>query len=382
MSHHKNKRQRKEDSLNNSAETEIRLQMEGLEGELFEVKETLQNAIGNFEKVANENEYLKETMAEMGYKLNVAYARVNDLEQYSRRNSIRVFGLRDHDKRENMFATEALVIDLCKRKLGINIPVSDIDIAHRVGTFSAERDRAVIVKFVTRKARQAVLQNRKRLKGTPVTIAEDLTQHNLQLLQRAKGLNVVTQAWSWEGRVYAKDKGGNVVQVRHGQVLDENLFRQEKDQRDQRTSRVENRQADTRKASPSRSGTAAAAAASTASQSRDARSTSSQNSRSSPQNSRPSSQHSRPSSQNNRPPSQSRSRHLSRQSRLSSAASQSRSSRPGNTTSQREGKQNGGNHPPRQNQANHTDSRTGSNGPGKPGGKPIASSTPGKTKKK
>lgn len=75
----------------------------------------------------------------------------NDLEQYSRRNSIRVFGIQEERGEENC---EVKVLELVNTKLGVDmICQEDIDACHRVGRPNVynNRGRAIIVKFLSRK---------------------------------------------------------------------------------------------------------------------------------------------------------------------------------------------------------------------------------------
>ena len=88
-----------------------------------------------------------------------------------------------------------------------------IDIAHRVGRFSTISDRAIIVKFKCRKEKIAVIQNRKKLKGSGVSISEDLTVINHQLLMKTKHNPKVESAWSSMGNIFAKLHNDRIVTV-------------------------------------------------------------------------------------------------------------------------------------------------------------------------
>lgn len=73
----------------------------------------------------------------------------NDLEQYTRRNSIRIHGMPERDfgsRRENTFH---VVSDCLYNDLGLK---PDIEVAHRVGVKGQNPNshRSIIVKFVRR----------------------------------------------------------------------------------------------------------------------------------------------------------------------------------------------------------------------------------------
>ena len=137
-------------------------------------------------------------------------AEINDMEQYSRRWSVRIFGVAE--KEEENVVTEALNIINNKLKLP-HITEDNIDVAHRTGRKQNNRHRAIIVRFLRVKHRQQVLRSRKQLKGTRVTIAEDLTLQNLNLLKKAKELDETKMAWSWDGKIWMLKKDGSVCKL-------------------------------------------------------------------------------------------------------------------------------------------------------------------------
>lgn len=137
--------------------------------------------------------------------------RTEELEQYQRRNNIRIFGVKE-TKGEN---TDNLVVELCREKLGLELPPSAISRSHRVGRPRhpvagdiKEQRRAIIVRFTTYRSREMVFGAKKRLKGTGVTIREDLTSRRLELLRRATALYGVRNAWTFDGRVLYIDQHG------------------------------------------------------------------------------------------------------------------------------------------------------------------------------
>jgi hypothetical protein len=108
------------------------------------------------------------------------------LEQYGRRNSIRVFGVPEVgiDTHED---TTPKMAQLLSTKLNIPVHVNDIDVSHRIGRQGLNgKPRAVIVKFVRRELRNAVLVQRRALKNSGVSIAPDLTRQRVKLLKFAQ----------------------------------------------------------------------------------------------------------------------------------------------------------------------------------------------------
>lgn len=130
----------------------------------------------------------------------------NSLEQYTRRNSLRIFGIpvtKDED-------TNNIIIKLASDKLEIQLSPEDIDRSHRVGKPDSDA-RAIIVKFARHDTKAKVIRARRKLAGSPIVIREDLTKINHNLLKAAKDNDKVNNAWSWDGRILATKNGSSRV---------------------------------------------------------------------------------------------------------------------------------------------------------------------------
>ena len=130
---------------------------------------------------------------------------VNKQEQYSRRNCVRVHGLKERAD-EN---TDSLVCQMAKEHLGYDLQPHHIDRSHRIGKQRNPRDsggpvppRPVIVKLTSYKYRQTLIARRKSLKNTGMGIQEDLTEYNSKLLKEAQQHVKVQAAWSVDGRIF------------------------------------------------------------------------------------------------------------------------------------------------------------------------------------
>lgn len=132
---------------------------------------------------------------------------LNNQEQYSRRNCLRIFGVAETDD-EN---TDAIVCRIANHNLGVELRCDDIDRSHRVGRRTPphqgpSKPRAIIVKMTSYRHRQRLITNRKKLKGTGLSICEDLTDSNRSLLHQAflasktKNSKIVS-SWTQDGRV-------------------------------------------------------------------------------------------------------------------------------------------------------------------------------------
>ena len=134
---------------------------------------------------------------------------VNQLEQYSRRNCIRIFGI-EEKQGEN---TDQLICEVAKT-MKIDLQANDIDRSHRVGKKpeknevkkpnEKEKYRGIIVKLCSYRVRQRLILNRRKLNGSGISIHEDLTVKTLQLLNVAQKHDKVKSAWTLDGRIFVQ----------------------------------------------------------------------------------------------------------------------------------------------------------------------------------
>lgn len=138
-------------------------------------------------------------------QLKVLTYKNDRLEQYTRRENIRINGV-TVDPEEDAAQTQAKAIAVM-RKTGADVVDADISACHRVGKLTGSV-RPIIVRFVSRAKRQEVMRSKKNLKGmTPkVYVNDDLTTLRARLLGYVKGLSSVDSAWTIDGRIFAKKK--------------------------------------------------------------------------------------------------------------------------------------------------------------------------------
>ena len=122
------------------------------------------------------NKDLKDTIKQREVKMNYHGKELNILEQFTRRNSLRIYGMHDQNKFETTEQTSELVCSMFKNKLDVTVQMGDIDISHRLGTFRPDGNRPIICKFVSREIKLRVLRARRLLKGSSAVVREDLTR--------------------------------------------------------------------------------------------------------------------------------------------------------------------------------------------------------------
>ena len=141
--------------------------------------------------------------------------------QFSRRNSIRLVGLKEN---ENEKLSER-VIGLANKKMGIEPPLTEEDIEriHRTGPIMPGKSRGVLVKFSSYKTKQRVYAQRKSLlvkegaqsahKPDSIFINEDLTRRRAALFWDCRKLlkdKKINGCWTHDGNIVMLDRRNKV----------------------------------------------------------------------------------------------------------------------------------------------------------------------------
>lgn len=125
------------------------------------------------------------------------------LEQYTRRNSLRVFGVPESIGE----STDELILQVAQ-SVNVHIDPKEIDRSHRVGQAFPGKPRPIIVKFTSFRARQELFTKKRLLKGRPITIREDLTASRLAVLRAAVSRFGIKNVWTESGTVIVKTPDG------------------------------------------------------------------------------------------------------------------------------------------------------------------------------
>lgn len=118
---------------------------------------------------------LKTLTSEMSSKICNLESRVDDSENRSRRNNLIFYGIPDTTKTETFSDSEGIIIRHCSDTLNITIPPTEIERAHRLGRFSEDRIRPIIVKFQSSKTKELILSNGRKFKDTDFSVGEDFS---------------------------------------------------------------------------------------------------------------------------------------------------------------------------------------------------------------
>ncbi|KAK9753299.1 hypothetical protein QE152_g3460 [Popillia japonica] len=93
-------------------------------------------------------------------QLNQACERIEYLEQFSRKDNLRFYGI-PHTQSEN---TDEIIIKLCREKLNIEVVPSDISVSHRLKN-TASGNRPIIARFTNSNVKKNIFNNKSKLKG-------------------------------------------------------------------------------------------------------------------------------------------------------------------------------------------------------------------------
>ena len=185
--------------------------------------QTLTKSFGNI--IAKKDAGIRE----LKVRVTALEEKTDDLEQYSRRNTVRFRGIPETLNED----TDGLVKDVAARKLDVQLTKHDFVRSHRVGRKSEEKDapRDVIVLFNSHNTKVAIMINARKLKGTHIFINEDLTKPDESAFyNRVGGQN--SQAGEQGGRHLDARRHrvcegrGKLYQIFHGRKTVEGFQRQ------------------------------------------------------------------------------------------------------------------------------------------------------------
>ena len=155
---------------------------------------------------------------------------LDDLQQYSRRNSIRIEGIPapDDGEKEPINELESKVNNLFKDTLKVNLVQSDFCRVHRIGRPKEDgTPRQVIVKFTNYGAKRRIMSARKACKNYsgkyPVYVNDDLTRQRAKLAANARALKrstAIDSTWVYDGKIFIKLLTGAIKVVTSQEDLD------------------------------------------------------------------------------------------------------------------------------------------------------------------
>ena len=161
------------------------------------------------------------TIAELKDHIATLETETDNLQQYSRRNSLRISGIPESDTEDPVEKSLTLINETMKVKPKIEL--SDVDRIHRVGAKSANKSRPMLIKFSTYLARKRVMAARKSLNRTQVFLNEDLTRRRSNICWKARQMKKdgrIQGVWTADGNILLKTNSNRVVTITSLEELD------------------------------------------------------------------------------------------------------------------------------------------------------------------
>ena len=140
-----------------------------------------------------ENSYLNKRVDEMD-------AVVDRQEQYSRCNYLLIHGIVE----ETAEGMDEKIINTLQQSMDETIKPEDIDRSHRHGkpkSLKNAKPYPMIVKFMRYNTCNRIYRNKKKLKGTGISVTESLTANRINMLEKAREEHTFNNGWSQDGKI-------------------------------------------------------------------------------------------------------------------------------------------------------------------------------------
>ena len=186
--------------------------------------------INLLDETRRELKTMKDDFGEQKEESDQLWSALDDLEQYTRKNSLEIHGI-PQDAYSN---TDAAVIKVAEA-LNITVEPEDIEISHKI-----MRGKAIIVKFCNHKVKSKIYKERVKLKHVKISdlfpsypstrqqhrifINENLTAYRRRMAGKAnkrRQEGTLFSFWTLDGKVYIKTSpDGAPVRISSDEDLD------------------------------------------------------------------------------------------------------------------------------------------------------------------
>ena len=183
------------------------------ERELKQTQQQLAKAVAQSELLKKELDAALSKLRKQQEEIDSIWCKQDDLEQYSRKNSLELHGIPPGAEEAVLKVTTAL---------NVNVRPEDIEISHHIWLKHSE---AIIVKFVSHKIKSLVYKARTKLKNVSLTglfqdcpassrtesnrihMCESLTAYRRHLVNKSntkRRNNELLSVWTMDGKVFVK----------------------------------------------------------------------------------------------------------------------------------------------------------------------------------
>ena len=182
------------DKVVNEKCDQMRQQIEKNESAILDMEKLMEKREKEIKKLNDDLDSQRQSSAGLERDLDL-------LQQYTRRNSVRIFGVPEPATPSE--DTDDIAVKLAKEKLGFELDRRDIDRSHRVHQKNKDKPRPILVKLSSYKHKDKFMKNKKKLKGSGISIQEDLTSKTHKLLMMTSRHPKVNAAWTLDGTIFA-----------------------------------------------------------------------------------------------------------------------------------------------------------------------------------
>ncbi|XP_077978266.1 uncharacterized protein LOC144433778 [Glandiceps talaboti] len=195
-----------------------------MENNIRELQKSITYVSNSFDDFAKQLQSLRNENKDLKDKLANTTKEVNELHQYTRRNTLEISGIPEDGNED----TDNIVVKVAEI-VGVNVSPDDIDISHRLPQRPSRQSNGqrkpatIIVKFVRRSLRNKLYSSRKNLKGKTtrnigvtsnnrIYINENLTSTNKQLFFQVNQLRNEKHwkfIWTHNGKIYVRKNVGD-----------------------------------------------------------------------------------------------------------------------------------------------------------------------------
>ena len=151
-------------------------------------------------ETAKETHVLKKEVNELKRVIQVQRFDLDRLEQYGRRETIRINGIPETEGGDTNDIVKQLAADI-----GVSITTADISVSHRMPGRPGTA-KTIIAKFVRRDVKASVMRNKRKLrendKRRGVYVNEDLTPLRAKLSKVLRSDPAIKKVWSIDGRIF------------------------------------------------------------------------------------------------------------------------------------------------------------------------------------
>ena len=195
---------------------ELKSALNANQRETEKLKTNLTKAEKASDTLRNELNHTRMKLKDHIEEMNNLEEKYDDLEQYSRKNSLEILGVP-----EGAYTSTDEVVIRIGEAINVDIKPEDIEISHKL---KRKTTKPVIVKFVSQKVKSLLYKARTKLKNVKTSdvfpsspfasredqrifINENLTNYLRELYWKANKMkkdNMITSTWTMDGKIFVK----------------------------------------------------------------------------------------------------------------------------------------------------------------------------------